>query len=461
MKHKNIIGTVIAVLLFSTAYATVWYVHPDSAMNCIQDCLDSCATGDTVLVGPGIYSEHIVWPNTQGIDLVSQYGIDTTFIDGGGTGRVILINTGVDSTTIINGFTIQNGYADFGAGIHCVDGSSPTITHDSITGNSAIVHGGGIRCTNNSSPIIANNTICLNHADTWSGGIACNASAPFITGNTITQNTATDCGGIGAAFESSPTITDNIITDNSALNIGGGIALGYDSVASATITGNTIRNNTASGGGGISCIESSPTIQSCCIDSNSGGGVYCYAGAEPVINYNNIVGNIGYGVRNGVSGGTVNAEYNWWGDPSGPYHPTANPGGLGDSVTDYVDFDPWLTNPGVEEYEEAAAIVLNLEATPNPFHHYTTIRYTIHDPGYMQQKLRNSNFEMRKPTLKIYDAAGRLVRSFHHESCIMDRESVIQWDGRDYQNRRLPCGIYFVNFRAGDCSTTEKLLLIR
>ncbi len=38
----------------------------------------------------------------------------------------------------------------------------------------------------------------------------------------------------------------------------------------------------------------------------------------------------------------VNATYNWWGDASGPAH-AANPGGIGDAVTDQVLFDPWLT----------------------------------------------------------------------------------------------------------------------
>jgi hypothetical protein len=41
----------------------------------------------------------------------------------------------------------------------------------------------------------------------------------------------------------------------------------------------------------------------------------------------------------------VNAENNWWGDVSGPYHPTENPDGLGNPVSDYVDFIPWLTEP--------------------------------------------------------------------------------------------------------------------
>jgi hypothetical protein len=40
----------------------------------------------------------------------------------------------------------------------------------------------------------------------------------------------------------------------------------------------------------------------------------------------------------------MNAINNWWGDPSGPYHPVLNPNGLGDQVYDYVLFDPWTTS---------------------------------------------------------------------------------------------------------------------
>ena len=37
----------------------------------------------------------------------------------------------------------------------------------------------------------------------------------------------------------------------------------------------------------------------------------------------------------------VDARHNWWGDASGPYHPTRNPTGLGAPVTDLVRFLPW------------------------------------------------------------------------------------------------------------------------
>ncbi len=51
----------------------------------------------------------------------------------------------------------------------------------------------------------------------------------------------------------------------------------------------------------------------------------------------------------------TDATYNWWGDVSGPYHPGSwtygvatitNPSGLGDEVTDYVLYEPWLGQGG-------------------------------------------------------------------------------------------------------------------
>jgi len=39
---------------------------------------------------------------------------------------------------------------------------------------------------------------------------------------------------------------------------------------------------------------------------------------------------------------TMDAKMNWWGSQSGPYHPTINPDGSGDNVSDNVDFMPWL-----------------------------------------------------------------------------------------------------------------------
>ncbi len=59
------------------------------------------------------------------------------------------------------------------------------------------------------------------------------------------------------------------------------------------------------------------------------------------IRENNIYDN-GFGVRNRGQG-VLDARENWWGDPSGPYHPQLNPTGKGDQVSDNVEFEPWRT----------------------------------------------------------------------------------------------------------------------
>ena len=63
-----------------------------------------------------------------------------------------------------------------------------------------------------------------------------------------------------------------------------------------------------------------------------------FTGAEA--KYNLLSGN-NYGMYSNADYMTVDAEMNWWGDPSGPIHP-ANPSAYGDSVTDYIDYDPWM-----------------------------------------------------------------------------------------------------------------------
>jgi predicted outer membrane repeat protein len=140
--------------------------------------------------------------------------------------------------------------------------------------------------------------------------------APTITDNYIADNMANSGGGM--LFQTTlSTVTANFVTNNTA-DRGGGIYFTQND--SSTLIANTITNNTAndSGGGIIARSGSAPHIEYCTIASNTGNGVYLDF-ANPVINYNNITDNIGYGMLN-VSSITINAENNWWGDSTGPYH---------------------------------------------------------------------------------------------------------------------------------------------
>jgi len=66
-----------------------------------------------------------------------------------------------------------------------------------------------------------------------------------------------------------------------------------------------------------------------------------------------------------VSGSTVNAEHNYWGDETGPYHESVNPEGKGNKVngdgTD-LDFIPWLSSP-VGTINERPTAVLKADKT--------------------------------------------------------------------------------------------------
>jgi len=69
--------------------------------------------------------------------------------------------------------------------------------------------------------------------------------------------------------------------------------------------------------------------------------------------------------------------------------------------------------------------------------------------------------EKKNVTLQIYDATGRLVKSFDLTSHISHHTSQIIWDSHDDQNRILPSGVYFLMFTTERVRETRNLLLIR
>ena len=572
-KSFILVGIITLLSLFGTAQSKIWYVHPDSSLNKIQAGLDSSATGDTVLVAPGTYFENIFWPLVNSIKLFSELGSDTTIIDGSSSSCVIYFSgmATIDTTTVISGFTIQNGggvtngggiclvqsspkiennkiinnSANNGGGIYCGNFSSPVITGNNINNCSGSPsHGGGIYCADGSNPKIISNTVSNNTnngiccysssgcrisnnqitgnnefgiyccgspkilnnriSNNSPGGIVCNpGSNPEISGDTISHNSG--YGGGIICYECSPTITDNQITDNAGCGIkccwagsptiSGNTIISNDSsgiycdewanpiiisdtisgnqgrgicnvgYASLTITDNKITNNydggisgnvsqitrnyisgnqTSGNGGGI-CCSGSPSIRYNTIEGNNadglGDGIYS-SSCTAVINHNNIYNN-GYGVYNPDNAQMLNAEYNWWGDPTGPYHPTLNPDGLGDSTNMFVDPIPFLTDPSIKEgicrQNPPASIVK--QNYPNPFNSVTRISYYCFEPSQV--------------TIKIYNLAGQEVVKLTDE-LKSPGEHVALWDASE-----MSAGVYFYKVTIGNFTETRKCLLVR
>jgi hypothetical protein len=117
-------------------------------------------------------------------------------------------------------------------------------------------------------------------------------------------------------LDSTGSIADLTVENFIGSSLGRGVAI-IDEVGTSTveITGSTISNN--------------------------GIGIWVVSESTQEAHLNNIVGNTAYGVGNDGDG-TVDATRNWWGDASGPYHESRNPDGMGDEVSQGVDFEPWL-----------------------------------------------------------------------------------------------------------------------
>jgi hypothetical protein len=73
------------------------------------------------------------------------------------------------------------------------------------------------------------------------------------------------------------------------------------------------------------------------------------------------------------------------------------------------------------------------------------------------------NYQVAAATIvdvKVYDAAGRLVRAIASGMHEPGYYSVV-WDGCDTQGRAVAVGVYFVRMAAGDYTRTDKAVLIR
>ena len=221
-------AAIISLFITSTALANPWYVNDDGKFDFdnIQAAVDAASDGDMIFVYPGTYTstaDEVVNMLGKAVTLRSLYPnnpdvVAATIIDGEGVRRGIVCDSDETSKTIIEGFTITNGYAKNGGGMWN-DYSSPTLNGCTFTSNYA-VFGGGMSNDNN-SPTLTDCTFTNNSA-TFAGGMGnYNSSSPTLTDCTFTGNTATYNGGGMYNYKSNPTLTDTTVCSNSPDQING------------------------------------------------------------------------------------------------------------------------------------------------------------------------------------------------------------------------------------------------
>ncbi len=258
MKHLVIL---LSLLLASSVEAATLRVPEQYAT--IQEGIDAAVNGDTVLVGPGVYNEHI---NFQGkaILVSSLDGPEVTILERATPDNpLVRFNHGEDTTSILNGLTIQNTL--FAHGIEIVS-ASPIIQNCIIRNCHWLEDGGAIQFYFSAAKI-RYNRIYSNHGVSTGGGLGGGGalSRPLeIVGNEIYDNHTANGVGIGSPPGGLNAIIErNIIRDN----------IGDSEVASAIyvyqcidcrIYNNTIVRNTK----GISIYSGAADIQNNIIVGN-------------------------------------------------------------------------------------------------------------------------------------------------------------------------------------------------
>jgi len=141
------------------------------------------------------------------------------------------------------------------------------------------------------------------------------------------------------------------------------------------------------------------------------------------------------------------ARQNFWGDSTGPYHPTLNPDGLGDRVSDSVLFDSWYPDTSflINATDERANLPtrFSLFVYPNPFN--STTRLSLFVPnsfiGYIE----------------LINTLGQRAQEIYRGPLFGQHEFSVNADN-------LSSGIYFITVRdviKNSVKSAQKIVLIR
>ncbi|MBE0653321.1 MAG: right-handed parallel beta-helix repeat-containing protein [Bacteroidales bacterium] len=324
-------------VLISVNVISAQIIHVPGHYNSIQDAINASTNGDTILVGEGTYFENINYIG-KSITVASWFMLDgekshieNTIINGSkpsnkDTASVIVMISGEDSLSVLDGFTITGGFGSLlyhyeipslileGGGVLIIN-SGGKIINNIITGNNLLskevsVTGGGIDIWlgEKSNAVVRNNQVKGNFilSDFYARGGGINVHNDkgrlVIENNEISDNTATRkkyCASVGGGISLSTTqpwnaeiiLRNNRISRNKVTGdyaVGAGIYFlipAYtgkhaDRVSSIEIYNNIISNNNSEHfGGGIALWDNTQTM--------------CYCkNPVPVIYNNTITGNI-------------------------------------------------------------------------------------------------------------------------------------------------------------------------
>lgn len=359
MKTAQAVFALSLALLAATGErgeAAVWRVVVDGSGDAptLQAAIDSAASGDTVLAGPGRYT----WSNQGGdaergficfldrkhhITFMSEGGPEITVLDAEQGSRTVYVQ-GMNHITF-EGFTITGGtapaFGEYTGGGYFNHISGDTIRNCIFSGNRGRYGGAMYSCGNGYVTLVEDCTFTGNTAERYGGAVAlcCNSVSSVMRRCVMRGNNAGDTGGAVAHDLCPLAIEECIVAENKSGDRGGAVC-GFND-AETIVTSCTIAFNEAPDGAGI-CIfgNSSLTVRRSILARNWGLWLSLEEGLTATVGCNNIHGNSG---GDGLPDGSIDEGFNIFLDPQfcgvsgsdnyylqsdSPCLPVNHPGGL-------------------------------------------------------------------------------------------------------------------------------------
>jgi len=110
--------------------------------------------------------------------------------------------------------------------------------------------------------------------------------------------------------------------------------------------------------------------------------------------------------------------------------------------------DPPDTFPGIEENGQMSMTEPLLAVYPNPSRKIVKINFS-------------KELSAKAIVLKIYDVAGRSIKTFKLPTAYPLLPTSLSWDGTNDLGQKIPTGIYFLHLKADELNIIEKIILMK
>jgi len=308
-------GKVSAAATNPEVASVILYVKPDGVGNCttwadacgLQAALSNAVFGDEIRVAAGTYK-----PGTSRSDTfqlksgVAIYGgfpaaggetrnweVNLTILSGaissnpGNNSYHVVTGSGVNATSILDGFTITGGNANsnypnnYGGGIYNIEGS-PALTNIKFVSNNSSRNGGGGMYNLDSAPVLTNVTFESNTGNY--GGAMYNANSnPTLINVSFLENSALSDGGAIYSTGGNLTLTTVNFTSNGSYRYGGAM---FSKDCNSDLTNISFSLNSGKYGGAMYNSGGNATLDNVTFSQNSvtydGGAIY-NSGINPTI----------------------------------------------------------------------------------------------------------------------------------------------------------------------------------